>query len=484
MQHRINYTAGFGIQTGDYEEFRDASNNVMRRLHYINSPYGLVAVVEKTPSSQYNTRYITTDYLGSIVCITDDAGNVLQQVSFDAWGRRRNPQTWALYQANAPLTPTPSALYFDRGYTGHEHLEKFDLINMNGRMYDPTLCRMLSVDNYNNNVSSTIGMNRYAYVGNNPLKYYEEDGHIWHIVIGAVVGGVVNLATNWNNVDNFWEGLAAFGVGAGAGALTTTTGGATAGFFATTGAAIGAAAVGGAATGFTNNVIAQTGNGVGLNGVNWGQAGMGAAVGGVAGVASYGASSWATNNLGGTLISSFKIPEHTIGSGLVNGFVGGAAGGAAGGFTAGFLFSGGNVDAGLQGAWSGFKTGIAMGGAMGAGSGYLDARSRGINPITGQPNRVNDFDFTSGSQRAFDNPDRTVPRETISKGIVEGAKYPDFQSNNQDIAVFYSRQVINGKVYNLKVVYNPTTNQVYHFHYQSQSFTTPSYKLIINKIQR
>ena len=92
MQHRINYTDGFGIQSGDYEEFRDASNNVMRRLHYINSPYGLVAVVEKT-GTNYDVRYVMTDYLGSICAVTDDAGTVLQQVSFDAWGRRRDPQT-------------------------------------------------------------------------------------------------------------------------------------------------------------------------------------------------------------------------------------------------------------------------------------------------------------------------------------------------------------------------------------------------------
>ena len=170
---QTNTTEQIKYYAGDYEEFRDASNNVMRRLHYINSPYGLVAVVEKT-GTNYDVRYVMTDYLGSICAVTDDAGTVLQQVSFDAWGRRRDPQTWALYGVT---NASPSALYFDRGYTGHEHLEKFDLINMNGRMYDPTLCRMLSVDNYNNNVSSTIGMNRYAYALNNPLKYTDPSGH-------------------------------------------------------------------------------------------------------------------------------------------------------------------------------------------------------------------------------------------------------------------------------------------------------------------
>ena len=264
MQHRINYTDGFGIQSGDYEEFRDASNNVMRRLHYINSPYGLVAVVEKT-GTNYDVRYVMTDYLGSICAVTDDAGTVLQQVSFDAWGRRRDPQTWALYQANAPLTPTPSALYFGRGYTGHEHLEKFDLINMNGRMYDPTLCRMLSVDNYNNNVSSTIGMNRYAYALNNPLKYTDPSGQWVHIVIGAAVGGVINLGIKayQGKIHSWGDGFVAFGIGAAAGALGALTGGAA--FAAAGGGAAGAGgfaagAAGGAAGAAVSMPVMSIGN--------------------------------------------------------------------------------------------------------------------------------------------------------------------------------------------------------------------------------
>ncbi len=43
---------------------------------------------------------------------------------------------------------------FSRGYTGHslsriligKHLDKFGLINMNGRLYDPLLGRFLSPD--------------------------------------------------------------------------------------------------------------------------------------------------------------------------------------------------------------------------------------------------------------------------------------------------------------------------------------------------
>lgn len=68
----------------------------------------------------------------------------------------------------------------------------------------------------------------------------------------------------------------------------------------------------------------------------------------------------------------------------INGMFGGAVGGAAGGFTRGFLFSGGDLKAGMQGAWSGFTNGAAIGGGVGLGSGYLYAKQNNLNPWTGK----------------------------------------------------------------------------------------------------
>jgi len=63
-----------------------------------------------------------------------------------------------------------------RGYNELEHCEEFGLINMNGRMYDPVLGRMLSPDNFVQDPSSTQSYNRYSYCWNNPLKYTDLDG--------------------------------------------------------------------------------------------------------------------------------------------------------------------------------------------------------------------------------------------------------------------------------------------------------------------
>ncbi len=39
-------------------------------------------------------NYILKDHLGSIQYLTDDQGNVVETLSFDAWGRRLNPVDW------------------------------------------------------------------------------------------------------------------------------------------------------------------------------------------------------------------------------------------------------------------------------------------------------------------------------------------------------------------------------------------------------
>ena len=65
---------------------------------------------------------------------------------------------------------------FDRGFTGHEHMTAFGLINMNGRCYDPLTSSFLSVDAYVQDPTSAQAFNRYAYCGYNPLRYTDPTG--------------------------------------------------------------------------------------------------------------------------------------------------------------------------------------------------------------------------------------------------------------------------------------------------------------------
>ncbi len=114
---------------------------------------------------------------------------------------------------------------FDRGFCMHEHYRDFGLINMNGRMYDPYTSMFLSPDNYIQAPDNSQSFNRYAYCLNNPLKYTDPDGEFWHIIAGAAIGGISNLAFNWNNCDGWQDYVSYFAIGAASGGLGAAVGG-------------------------------------------------------------------------------------------------------------------------------------------------------------------------------------------------------------------------------------------------------------------
>jgi RHS repeat-associated protein len=144
---------------------------------------GVFAVVEKQDGEE-SIHFILKDHIGSWTTITDAEGNVEQELSFDAWGNRRDPNTWQNYSVVEPV----EAPMFDRGYTGHEHLNGFGLINMNGRMYDPVMSSFLSVDRYVQQPENSQGFNRYAYCMYNPLKYVDPSG--WMMSRPSGSGGI------------------------------------------------------------------------------------------------------------------------------------------------------------------------------------------------------------------------------------------------------------------------------------------------------
>ncbi len=152
---------------GNYEVEVDASGNE-RKLHYIYGGDGLAAIFVKSSSADC-LYYIHKDHLGSITSVTNASGAKVEEMSFDPWGRRRNATDWT-------FNNMASTYLFDRGYTGHEHLDEFSLINMNGRVYDPLLGRFMSPDNYIQAPDYTQNFNRYSYALNNPLIYTDPSG--------------------------------------------------------------------------------------------------------------------------------------------------------------------------------------------------------------------------------------------------------------------------------------------------------------------
>lgn len=206
--------------SGPYEEIQKGS--ITQKNYYIYAG-GQIAAVYTEGSSDAGMYYFHNDHLGSPWLITNTSGNEVQRLNFDAWGRRRDASNWSNY-VNLPT------FKFDRGFTGHEHLDMFGLINMNARLYDPLLGRFLSPDPIVQAPEFTQSFNGYTYALNNPLAYTDPNGEFffsalipgvgvfldamcWGATLGAAAGGVKSAVQGQNFWSGAWKGAITGGVG-------------------------------------------------------------------------------------------------------------------------------------------------------------------------------------------------------------------------------------------------------------------------------
>ena len=192
---------------GSAEVLCNKTDNSTKFILYLGGDaYSAPAILISDGEAQ-KLYYLHRDYLGSIVMLTDEDGNIAERRHFDPWGQPIKVEDGA-------GNTLDKLTLLDRGYTGHEHLASVGLIHMNGRLYDPALHRFLQPDNYIQDPFNTQNFNRYGYCLNNPLVYVDENGEfLWAaVIIGAIFGAYTGgtLANNgeanplkWNFSDNW-----------------------------------------------------------------------------------------------------------------------------------------------------------------------------------------------------------------------------------------------------------------------------------------
>ncbi|MEZ5471954.1 MAG: RHS repeat-associated core domain-containing protein, partial [Marinicella sp.] len=127
-------------------------------------------------------HFTQKDRLGSTSQILDGSGERVTTKGYDAFGKPREGDTWAPMSApalNFESEDSVSTAQIDitkRGFTDHEHLDNFELIHMNGRMYDFNNGRFLSVDPFIQGTTSQA-INPYSYIQNNPLSGIDPSGY-------------------------------------------------------------------------------------------------------------------------------------------------------------------------------------------------------------------------------------------------------------------------------------------------------------------
>lgn len=174
-----------------------------RQILYLGGDaYSAPAAYVRDGNGAWALYCICRDHQGSITVITNETGNIVQELSYDAWGNLRSPETHEVYAiGEAPV------LFLGRGYTGHEHLTEFGLINMNARLYDPMLGRFISPDPYVQASLFSQGYNRYSYCLNNPLSHTDLSGKFFiETWFTAITDGIINVATHGFNVSQYnWD---------------------------------------------------------------------------------------------------------------------------------------------------------------------------------------------------------------------------------------------------------------------------------------
>lgn len=150
---------------------KETAGSVTKEYTYLGGDAYSAPVAAVTQSGTTTYYYLLRDYLGNITHQVNTSNTVVAEYGFDAWGRRRNPTNW-----NYDLASQPE-LFADRGFTSHEHLKWFNLVNMNGRLYDPLVGRFLNADPYVQLPDYSQNFNRYSYCLNNPLKFNDPSGY-------------------------------------------------------------------------------------------------------------------------------------------------------------------------------------------------------------------------------------------------------------------------------------------------------------------
>ncbi len=189
-----------------YNEFTKTVGNVAQTKRVLwlgGTPYNApAALVKRYGEQDWTLVHVLRDNLGSITHVVDTTGVVLQEMSYSAWGLLCDPATLEPYAPdNQP------ELLLGRGYTGHEHLPWFGLVNMNARLYDPAVGRFLSPDPLVQAPDNTQNYNRYSYCLNNPLRFVDESGLMAYKTFSpAEISRALRILGDGGNIDDIIGG--------------------------------------------------------------------------------------------------------------------------------------------------------------------------------------------------------------------------------------------------------------------------------------
>ncbi|MHB1452945.1 MAG: RHS repeat-associated core domain-containing protein [Saccharofermentanales bacterium] len=184
--------------------------------------FNLTNATYPTGSNFYYVRNGQNDIIG----IVNSAGSSVVSYLYDSWGK--------LISTTGTLATTIGVINPYR-YRGYRYDVETGLYYVTSRYYDPNTGRFLNADSIDVLGASPMDLtdkNLFAYCDNNPITRMDDDGEFWHIIGGALIGGlvgaavsIVSQAVSGNGIN--WRSVGASAVaGVVIGGLAAATGGA------------------------------------------------------------------------------------------------------------------------------------------------------------------------------------------------------------------------------------------------------------------
>ena len=169
---------GLRTQKGDRTYYWQSDNLIMERwvkngaenyIYYYYDESGVCGM-------NYNGTeyYYRKNILGDVIAIYDSLGNLQCTYKYDAWGNHK------VYNASGNEIGTEVINVGNVNplrYRGYYWDSEFSLYYLQSRYYDPALGRFISADSISYlDPESVVGLNLYAYCGNNPVMSYDPEG--------------------------------------------------------------------------------------------------------------------------------------------------------------------------------------------------------------------------------------------------------------------------------------------------------------------
>lgn len=151
----------------------------------------IVSVRYKTNAADTGVYYYyALNSRGDVVGLYDENGALYAKYNYDVWG---NPVSVTNASDVEITSPTDFANIQPIRYRSYYYDTDTGFYYLQSRYYDPVTHRFINADNIGEAGNNLIGMNQFAYCGNNPVNRCDSSGHFWltALIVTIVVVAVV-----------------------------------------------------------------------------------------------------------------------------------------------------------------------------------------------------------------------------------------------------------------------------------------------------